>query len=80
MIYILNHNDMQQQLDESVRIPKATIDILKDQVFGFDTFFVTSQEPYEVTICISWFTTYCVQHIIFITLLVRIPYHLKMFS
>ncbi|KAB8079906.1 hypothetical protein EE612_000203 [Oryza sativa] len=38
---------MKQQLDESVRIPKATIDILKDQVFGFDTFFVTSQEPYE---------------------------------
>ncbi|XP_050210530.1 probable zinc metalloprotease EGY2, chloroplastic [Mercurialis annua] len=36
-----------QQLDESFRIPKATIDILKDQVFGFDTFFVTSQEPYE---------------------------------
>ncbi|KAG8046117.1 hypothetical protein GUJ93_ZPchr0008g12505 [Zizania palustris] len=38
---------MKQQFDESVRIPKATIDILKDQVFGFDTFFVTSQEPYE---------------------------------
>lgn len=36
-----------QQLDESFRIPKETIDILKDQVFGFDTFFVTSQEPYE---------------------------------
>lgn len=29
-------------------IPKETIDILKGQVFGFDTFFVTSQEPYEV--------------------------------
>ncbi|TVU21996.1 hypothetical protein EJB05_31669, partial [Eragrostis curvula] len=38
---------MKQQLDDSIRIPKATIDILKDQVFGFDTFFVTSQEPYE---------------------------------
>ncbi|XP_072985397.1 probable zinc metalloprotease EGY2, chloroplastic isoform X2 [Typha latifolia] len=38
---------MQQQLDEPIRIPKATIDMLKDQVFGFDTFFVTSQEPYE---------------------------------
>lgn len=38
---------MKQQLDESVTIPKATIDILKDQVFGFDTFFVTSHEPYE---------------------------------
>ncbi|KAL6627470.1 hypothetical protein ACP70R_031196 [Stipagrostis hirtigluma subsp. patula] len=38
---------MKQQLDDSVRIPKTTIDILKDQVFGFDTFFVTSQEPYE---------------------------------
>ncbi|CAI9091677.1 OLC1v1026761C2 [Oldenlandia corymbosa var. corymbosa] len=36
-----------QQLDESMRISKETIDILKDQVFGFDTFFVTSQEPYE---------------------------------
>lgn len=36
-----------QQLDESVRIPKETIDILRDQVFGFDTFFVTGQEPYE---------------------------------
>ncbi|KAK6933028.1 hypothetical protein RJ641_035922 [Dillenia turbinata] len=36
-----------QQLDESIRISKQTIDILKDQVFGFDTFFVTSHEPYE---------------------------------
>ncbi|PPE02259.1 hypothetical protein ES288_D04G080300v1 [Gossypium darwinii] len=36
-----------QQLDESMRIPKEIIDILKDQVFAFDTFFVTSQEPYE---------------------------------
>ncbi|KAK4775053.1 hypothetical protein SAY86_009988 [Trapa natans] len=36
-----------QQLDESMRIPKEAIDILKDQVFGFDTFFVTTQEPYE---------------------------------
>ncbi|KAH9702416.1 putative zinc metalloprotease EGY2 [Citrus sinensis] len=36
-----------QQLDEYIRIPKETIDILKDQVFGFDTFFVTNQEPYE---------------------------------
>lgn len=36
-----------QQLDESIRIPKETIDILRNQVFGFDTFFVTSQEPYE---------------------------------
>ncbi|KAL7146846.1 hypothetical protein ABFS83_06G069200 [Erythranthe nasuta] len=35
------------EFDESIRIPKETIDILKDQVFGFDTFFVTSQEPYE---------------------------------
>jgi len=38
---------MKQQLDDAERIPKATIDIMKDQVFGFDTFFVTSQEPYE---------------------------------
>ncbi|KAL0321867.1 UNVERIFIED_CONTAM: putative zinc metalloprotease EGY2, chloroplastic [Sesamum calycinum] len=37
----------QQEFDESFRIPKETIEILKDQVFGFDTFFVTSQEPYE---------------------------------
>ncbi|XP_057981688.1 probable zinc metalloprotease EGY2, chloroplastic isoform X2 [Malania oleifera] len=36
-----------QQLDDSIRISKETIEILKDQVFGFDTFFVTSQEPYE---------------------------------
>ncbi|XP_057849143.1 probable zinc metalloprotease EGY2, chloroplastic isoform X2 [Cryptomeria japonica] len=32
---------------EPVKIPKATLDILRDQVFGFDTFFVTGQEPYE---------------------------------
>lgn len=38
-----------QEFDESLRIPKETIDTLKDQVFGFDTFFVTSQEPYEVS-------------------------------
>ncbi|CAN1240266.1 Probable zinc metalloprotease EGY2, chloroplastic [Linum grandiflorum] len=37
-----------QQRDESFMIPKETIDILKDQVFGFDTFFVTSQEPYQL--------------------------------
>ncbi|KAL5568533.1 hypothetical protein UlMin_025108, partial [Ulmus minor] len=36
-----------QQLDESIRIPKDIIEILKTQVFGFDTFFVTGQEPYE---------------------------------
>ncbi|KAI3994418.1 hypothetical protein MKX01_012675 [Papaver californicum] len=36
-----------KHLSESYRIPKETIDILKDQVFGFDTFFVTSYEPYE---------------------------------
>ncbi|KAK3020670.1 hypothetical protein RJ639_046263 [Escallonia herrerae] len=36
-----------QQLDEFVKIPKETVDVLRDQVFGFDTFFVTSQEPYE---------------------------------
>ncbi|AED90918.1 unnamed protein product [Arabidopsis thaliana] len=35
------------QLDDSMRLPKETIDILRGQVFGFDTFFVTSQEPYE---------------------------------
>lgn len=36
-----------QQFDESIQIAKETIDILKDQIFAFDTFFVTSQEPYE---------------------------------
>lgn len=36
-----------QQLDERIMISKETIDILRDQVFGFDTFFVTGQEPYE---------------------------------
>uniref|UniRef100_A0A803NDE9 Zinc metalloprotease EGY2, chloroplastic n=1 Tax=Chenopodium quinoa TaxID=63459 RepID=A0A803NDE9_CHEQI len=36
-----------QQLDETIRIPKEIVDILRDQVFGFDTFFVTGQEPYE---------------------------------
>lgn len=39
----------QQEFDESIRIAKETIDVLKDQVFGFDTFFITSQEPYEVS-------------------------------
>ncbi|CAH9060394.1 unnamed protein product [Cuscuta epithymum] len=38
---------MPQPLDKAVRIPKETVDILREQVFGFDTFFVTSQEPYE---------------------------------
>lgn len=32
---------------EPVKIPKETLDVLRDQVFGFDTFFVTGQEPYE---------------------------------
>ncbi|XP_055830844.1 probable zinc metalloprotease EGY2, chloroplastic [Solanum dulcamara] len=36
-----------QQLDESIRIPRETVEILRNQVFSFDTFFVTSQEPYE---------------------------------
>ncbi|KHN20855.1 hypothetical protein glysoja_009163 [Glycine soja] len=36
-----------QKLDEAIKIPKETIEILKNQVFGFDTFFVTSQDPYE---------------------------------
>ncbi|XP_020414030.1 probable zinc metalloprotease EGY2, chloroplastic isoform X1 [Prunus persica] len=35
------------QQGESIRIPKETLDILKNQVFGFDTFFVTAQDPYE---------------------------------
>lgn len=39
-----------QQLVEAIKIPKETIEILKNQVFGFDTFFVTAQEPYEVII------------------------------
>lgn len=36
---------IQEQLEDDVAIPKATIDILKDQVFCFE--FVTSHEPYE---------------------------------
>ncbi|KAK7385755.1 hypothetical protein VNO78_31599 [Psophocarpus tetragonolobus] len=36
-----------QKLDEAIKIPKEAIEILKSQVFGFDTFFVTSQDPYE---------------------------------
>lgn len=32
----------------TARLPKEVIDVLRDQVFGFDTFFVTGQEPYEV--------------------------------
>ncbi|KAL5721096.1 putative zinc metalloprotease egy2 [Ranunculus cassubicifolius] len=36
-----------KQLGEPISIPKETIDILKGQVFGFDTFFVTTHEPYE---------------------------------
>lgn len=32
---------------ETFQIPKATIDVIKEQVFGFDTFFITGQEPYE---------------------------------
>lgn len=32
---------------ETGRIPKNVLDILRDQVFGFDTYFVTGQEPYE---------------------------------
>ncbi|KAJ0983729.1 hypothetical protein J5N97_002085 [Dioscorea zingiberensis] len=36
-----------KQYGELIKVPKATIDILRDQVFSFDTFFVTSQEPYE---------------------------------
>eukprot|EP00252_Welwitschia_mirabilis_P018272 TRINITY_DN405_c0_g1_i2.p1 TRINITY_DN405_c0_g1~~TRINITY_DN405_c0_g1_i2.p1 ORF type:complete len:393 (-),score=73.81 TRINITY_DN405_c0_g1_i2:99-1277(-) len=32
---------------EPVKISKATLDVLRNQIFGFDTFFVTDQEPYE---------------------------------
>lgn len=48
VIFWLKYSSLQQQLDETMKISKATIDILKDQVFGFDTFFVTGQENYEV--------------------------------
>lgn len=48
LLLILFH-EQPLQLDESIRIPKETIEILRNQVFGFDTFFVTSQEPYEVS-------------------------------
>lgn len=47
-LFIKSFCEQPLQLDDSMRLPKETIDILKDQVFGFDTFFVTSQEPYEV--------------------------------
>eukprot|EP00270_Netrium_digitus_P010458 TRINITY_DN3247_c0_g1_i5.p1 TRINITY_DN3247_c0_g1~~TRINITY_DN3247_c0_g1_i5.p1 ORF type:complete len:543 (+),score=145.07 TRINITY_DN3247_c0_g1_i5:92-1720(+) len=30
-----------------VRLPKDVVDVLRSQVFGFDTFFVTEQEPYQ---------------------------------
>ncbi|XP_027939432.1 probable zinc metalloprotease EGY2, chloroplastic isoform X3 [Vigna unguiculata] len=36
-----------QKLDEAIKIPMETIEILRNQVFGFDTFFVISQDPYE---------------------------------
>lgn len=47
--YFLFIYEQQQEFDESIRISKETIDVLKDQIFGFDTFFITSQEPYEVS-------------------------------
>ena len=50
VVHFFNLNDLQQQLDDAVAIPKETVDILKDQVFSFDTFFVSSHEPYEVSI------------------------------
>ncbi|KAI9119827.1 hypothetical protein K1719_009216 [Acacia pycnantha] len=39
-----------QKLEEAIKIPKETIEVLKNQVFGFDTFFITSQEPYEMAL------------------------------
>jgi hypothetical protein len=30
-----------------LKLPKEVLDVLQNQVFGFDTFFVTGQEPYE---------------------------------
>lgn len=42
-----------QQLGDVIKIPKETIEIFKNQVFGFDTFFVTSQDPYEVCAYLS---------------------------
>ncbi|KAH8970704.1 hypothetical protein BDL97_02G103200 [Sphagnum fallax] len=32
---------------EVLKLPKEVLDVLQNQVFGFDTFFVTGQEPYE---------------------------------
>jgi hypothetical protein len=32
-----------------LKLPKEVLDVLQNQVFGFDTFFVTGQEPYEVS-------------------------------
>ncbi|KAI9076103.1 hypothetical protein K1719_041917 [Acacia pycnantha] len=39
-----------QKLEEAIKIPKETIEVLKNQVFGFDTIFITSQEPYEMAL------------------------------
>lgn len=47
-----------QQLDAVIKIPKETIEIFKNQVFGFDTFFVTSQDPYEVRSYLSFISFY----------------------
>lgn len=49
IIIFPKYPEQPQELGEFERIPKETIDILKDQVFGFDTYFVTGQEPYEVS-------------------------------
>ncbi|XP_076931165.1 putative zinc metalloprotease EGY2, chloroplastic [Bidens hawaiensis] len=35
------------QLDGIITIPSETIEILKERVFGFDTFFITSRESYQ---------------------------------
>eukprot|EP00249_Psilotum_nudum_P016650 c25930_g1_i3 orf=723-1904(+) len=34
-------------LGETVRIPRNILEVLRDQIFGFDTYFVTGQQPYE---------------------------------
>lgn len=54
LLLILFH-EQPQQLDESIRIPRETVEILRNQVFSFDTFFVTSQEPYEVSYLLNCF-------------------------
>jgi hypothetical protein len=48
LVYSFNFNDQQQQLEDDSTIPKATIDILKDQVFG--CVHVISEQPRAIEV------------------------------